>query len=157
MNYPLAVAICAFMLMLAITSIPNSKSTQIIDTLPPIPKTTVLKPMKQIEPLKVDDIAVTTYVAPMKSSTLVQNALISEAEAKAFIYQRESGNNPAAINSDSGACSLGQSLPCSKLANICPNWKTDYRCDDLFFTNYAMGRYGSWGAAYQFWISHRWW
>jgi hypothetical protein len=70
-----------------------------------------------------------------------------------YIYNRESGNNPEAMNSQSGACGLGQALPCSKL----PCTLQDYNCQDAFFTSYAINRYGSWIAAKYFWSNHRWW
>lgn len=73
-------------------------------------------------------------------------------QAKAYIYQHESGNNPAAVNSI-GCRGLGQACPGSKLP--CSN--TDYACQDAWFTNYAISRYGSWEKAYSFWIVHRWW
>lgn len=72
---------------------------------------------------------------------------------KSFIYQKESGNNPGAINPSSGACGLGQALPCSKL----PCSLSDYACQDRWFTNYAMERYGSWESAYNFWLGNSWW
>lgn len=70
---------------------------------------------------------------------------------KDFIYQHESGNNPNAVNSI-GCRGLGQACPGSKLP--CGD---NYACQDAWFTNYAMTRYGSWEAAYNFWIAHRWW
>lgn len=81
----------------------------------------------------------------------------AEAEAKAFIYHHESGNRIDAVNKSSGACSLGQALPCSKLANVCPNWRTDYACVDAWFENYNKQRYGSWQNAKAWWITHKWW
>jgi hypothetical protein len=77
----------------------------------------------------------------------------TEAEAKLFIYQKESGNRTNAINKSSGACGLGQALPCSKLGCSLD----DYSCQDKWFSNYAIRRYGSWVGAYQFWLTHRWW
>lgn len=73
--------------------------------------------------------------------------------AKAFIYAKESGNRTDAINPSSGACGLGQALPCSKL----PCTLSDYACQDAWFTNYAMQRYGSWEAAQAFWVANHWW
>lgn len=73
-------------------------------------------------------------------------------QAKAFIYQKESGNNPAAINSI-GCRGLGQACPGSKL----PCSDSDYACQDAWFTNYMLQRYGSWEKAYQFWIANNWW
>lgn len=78
---------------------------------------------------------------------------LPEDEAKAYIYSHESGNNPGAINASSGACGLGQALPCSKM----PCSLTDYACQDQFFTNYAMQRYGSWNNARAFWVANHWW
>lgn len=72
-------------------------------------------------------------------------------QAKAFIYQHESGNNPNAVNSI-GCRGLGQACPGSKLP-----CGADYACQDAWFTNYAMTRYGSWEAAYQFWVQNHWW
>lgn len=79
----------------------------------------------------------------------------SDNEYKLFIYNHESGNNPARYNS-SGCLGLGQACPASKLLAVCPNIN-DYACQDAFFTNYAISRYGSWSAAYQFWLSHKYW
>lgn len=70
---------------------------------------------------------------------------------KDFIYQHESGNNPNAVNSI-GCRGLGQACPGSKLP-----CGADYACQDAYFTNYALTRYGSWEAAYAFWVQHSWW
>lgn len=75
----------------------------------------------------------------------------STNDYKLFIYMKESGNNPAAVNS-TGCRGLGQACPGSKLP--CGN---DYACQDAYFTNYAISRYGSWYNAYLFWLSHNWW
>lgn len=74
-------------------------------------------------------------------------------DSKLFIYMMESGNRTNAINASSGACGLGQALPCSKL----PCSLSDYACQDAWFTNYAMARYGSWDNAAAFWRANRWW
>lgn len=74
------------------------------------------------------------------------------ADPKAFIYFCESGNNPAAVNA--GGCrGLGQACPGSKL----PCSATDYDCQDKWFTNYMLSRYGTWENARAFWLSHQWW
>lgn len=70
---------------------------------------------------------------------------------KDFIYQHESGNNPSAVNSI-GCRGLGQACPGSKLP-----CGADYACQDAWFTNYAMTRYGSWEAAYNWWLQNHWW
>lgn len=70
-----------------------------------------------------------------------------------YIVSRESGWNPNATNASSGACGLVQALPCSKV----PGNGYD-PVDNLRWGNgYAVGRYGSWAAAYAFWSRNHWW
>jgi hypothetical protein len=88
-------------------------------------------------------------------STPVAPTSYSEPDdtAKAYIYDHESGNNPRAINSSSGACGLGQALPCSKM----PCSLSDYECQDNYFTSYMLSRYGTWQAAMAYWEGHQNW
>ncbi|MGM7696678.1 transglycosylase SLT domain-containing protein [Microbacterium sp. A84] len=70
-----------------------------------------------------------------------------------YVVSRESGWNPNATNSSSGACGLVQALPCSKVPGNGYN-----PVDNLRWANgYATGRYGSWAGAYNFWINNHWW
>lgn len=69
-------------------------------------------------------------------------------DAKAFIYNHESRNNPAAHNS-AGCRGLGQACPGSKLT--CSD--TDYACQDAWFTRYMQDHYGTWENARAHWIS----
>lgn len=115
--------------------------------------TTALKKVeeiKAIEPATLNEIA-GSYVPSRTVPT--QTVTGSEAEAKAFIYQKESGNRTDSINKSSGACGLGQALPCSKL----PCSLQDYECQDKWFTDYATRRYGNWVKAKEFWLAHKWW
>lgn len=73
-----------------------------------------------------------------------------------YIFQHESRWNPAARNA-SGCTGLGQACPGSKLAAVCPNWENDPVCQIKFFNGYAVGRYGSWAAAYNAKIAKGWW
>ncbi len=70
-----------------------------------------------------------------------------------YIVSHESGWNPNATNSSSGACGLVQALPCSKV----PGNGYDPVDNLRWGTGYAVGRYGSWAGAYAFWISNNWW
>lgn len=70
---------------------------------------------------------------------------------KDFIYMKESSCSPVAINSI-GCRGIGQACPGSKLP--CGN---DFACQDKWFSNYAVQRYGSWEKAYQFWLANSWW
>jgi uncharacterized protein YabE (DUF348 family) len=72
-----------------------------------------------------------------------------------FVISHESGWNPASLNA-SGCAGLGQACPGSKLAAACPGWQNDPVCQLRFFSGYA-GRYGGWGGAYNFWLSHHYW
>lgn len=70
-----------------------------------------------------------------------------------YIATRESGWNPNATNPSSGACGLIQAYPCSKVPGNGYN-----PIDNLTWANgYAVGRYGSWAQAYDFWTSNHWW
>jgi hypothetical protein len=82
-----------------------------------------------------------------------QIVAVSEAEAKEYIYYHESSNNQYAINPSSGACGLGQSLPCEKMG--CD--LSDYQCQDNWFTNYMKSRYGSWVMAMIFHQNNNYW
>lgn len=105
-----------------------------------------------------------TVVEPAEAALEAQAAQEAEAQAnarqtgsdnpyKAFIYWHESGNNPWAVNASSGACGLGQALPCSKMGCALG----DYACQDAWFDRYAISSYGSWYNAYCFWLRHSWW
>ena len=70
-----------------------------------------------------------------------------------YVVSRESGWNPNATNSSSGACGLVQALPCSKVPGNGYNPVDNLR----WASGYATGRYGSWAGAYNFWINNHWW
>lgn len=98
----------------------------------------------------------TAFVAATSKNTFRTTAQISYPvsadSAKAFIYAHESGNNPNATNPN-GCYGLGQDCN-GRVRTLCG---ADYACQDAFFTNYAMARYGSWAGALAFWQSHHWW
>jgi len=102
------------------------------------------------------EIGAAEYVAPppRKQAQKVAYPALAGNEAKIFIYDHESGNNPTRRNS-AGCLGLGQACPGSKLLAVCPT--LDYNCEDNYFTNYANSRYGGWQGAYIFWLNHRWW
>lgn len=70
-----------------------------------------------------------------------------------YIISRESNWNPAAHNAG-GCLGLGQACPGGKLTAVCS--LDDAVCQLRYFTNYAE-RYGGWGGAYSFWLSHHYW
>jgi len=68
-----------------------------------------------------------------------------------FIYMHESSCRTDAVNSI-GCRGIGQACPGDKLP--CGD---DYECQNIWFTNYAIQRYGSWEQAYYFWLENLWW
>lgn len=68
------------------------------------------------------------------------------------IVSRESGWNPNAVNKSSGACGLGQQLPCGKWAGA---WN-DPVAALVAMTGYVNGRYGGWAGAVAFWNANHW-
>lgn len=68
------------------------------------------------------------------------------------IVTRESGWNPNAVNASSGACGLGQQLPCGKWAGQWNNPVHALRA----MNQYVLARYGSWQNAVGFWNKNHW-
>ena len=74
-----------------------------------------------------------------------------------YIITRESHWNPLARNRSSGATGLCQALPGNKMASAGSDWATNPITQLRWCNGYAVGRYGSWEKAYQFWTTHYWW
>lgn len=68
------------------------------------------------------------------------------------IVTRESGWNPNAVNKSSGACGLGQQLPCGKWAGAWNDPVAALRA----MSGYVKARYGGWAGAVAFWNANRW-
>lgn len=79
----------------------------------------------------------------------------ADFDAVNLIFSGESGWRPGATNA-SGCAGLGQACPGSKLAAVCPNWRTDPVCQTKFFAGYAQ-RYGGWQGAAAVWQRQHWW
>lgn len=69
-----------------------------------------------------------------------------------YIVQKESGWRADAVNKTSGACSLAQALPCSKIAG---NWRDPVVALKWQY-NYVKARYGGYAGAYAFWLKNKW-
>ncbi len=74
-----------------------------------------------------------------------------------YIISRESRWNAAAQNRSSGAYGLCQALPGTKMASAGSDWRTNPVTQLKWCSGYAKGRYGSWQAAYNFWLARHWW
>ncbi len=68
------------------------------------------------------------------------------------IVSRESSWNPNAVNSSSGACGLGQQLPCGKWAGA---WNDPVAALKAQY-KYVVDRYGGYPQAVAFWNANHW-
>jgi hypothetical protein len=69
-----------------------------------------------------------------------------------YIISRESSWNPNALNTSSGACSLAQALPCSKISG---DWRDPVTAIKWQY-NYVKQRYGGYWGAHKFWVVNHW-
>lgn len=69
-----------------------------------------------------------------------------------YIVSKESSWNPSAVNKSSGACGLGQQLPCGKWAGA---WNDPVAALKAQY-GYVKGRYGGYAQAYSFWQKNSW-
>lgn len=87
-----------------------------------------------------------------------------------YIISHESGWCPTKAQGQYGGCSaysgyvsssggygLCQSTPGSKMASAGSDWQTNPVTQLSWCSGYAQGRYGSWGAAYNHWLSYHNW
>ena len=75
-----------------------------------------------------------------------------------YIVGRESGWSATKYNyAGSGAYGLCQALPASKMATAGSDYMTNPITQLKWCNGYAIGRYGNWQKAYEFWIVKHWW
>lgn len=100
---------------------------------------------------------VRTVSAPVSSGGGLRSGC-GDNQYAAYIYGQESGGrvtgmcNTTAMNAG-GCFGIGQACPGSKVAHC----GSDYACQNEWFTGYALGRYKSWAAAYNFHRANGWW
>lgn len=94
-------------------------------------------------------VAAAAFPAPRPVSTVVDGC--GDNAYAHFIYMRESGCNTSAVNA-AGCRGIGQACPGSKLP-----CGADYGCQNAYFTQYAIDRYGSWQQAYNYWLQNSYW
>lgn len=82
----------------------------------------------------------------------IASAGISDRSNARELIRRESGCNPYARNSSSGACGVAQELPCGKSGCSIG----DGACQVRWMNSYVIGRYGSWSAAAGFHNANNW-
>jgi uncharacterized protein YabE (DUF348 family) len=114
-----------------------------------IQKVVTKEPVTQIE-------VIGTSLSGIKGDMALAGIAPGDYNYVDYIVSHESGWNPAASN-PSGAYGLCQALPGSKMASYGADWQTNPVTQLRWCNGYAKGHYGSWAAAYSFWISHRYW
>lgn len=91
-------------------------------------------------------------------SEWMAEAGVPNSAAANYLIDQESGCNPRAVNPTSGACGIGQSLPCSKMGPVNPDGTSAASPAEQmeWMHNYVIGRYGSWEAAAAYHRSNNW-
>lgn len=125
----------------------------------------VAKPKKQEEPkakkvAKPKKVKVTpkraapTYQVTGNKQTWLKASGIPASQWKYvdYIVSKESSWNPNAINRSSGACGLGQQLPCGKWPG---RWNDPVAALKAQYT-YVRDRYGGYAQAYAYWRANNW-
>ncbi|GAA3122004.1 transglycosylase SLT domain-containing protein [Streptomyces rameus] len=97
--------------------------------------------------------------ASASSAQAIAHQMIPDAaQFNAFskIVSHESGWNPSATNSSSGAYGLVQALPASKMSSAGADWKTNPATQIKWGLDYMNSRYGSPAQAWNFWQANGW-
>lgn len=100
------------------------------------------------------------YVPNEEKEAIMRAAGVAESDFGYvdYIISRESGWGYTKWNySGSGAYGLCQALPASKMASAGADYMTNPVTQLRWCSGYAVGRYGSWAGAYEFWIKKHWW
>lgn len=102
------------------------------------------------ETVEEASVATTTYEAPAAESNTVATSTVSgsEAEAKEWIAQKESGGSYTATN--------GQYIGRYQLTDSYLNGDYSAENQERVADAYVAGRYGSWTAAKNFWVNNGW-
>lgn len=128
------------------------------------------QPAPVVESINIPNPPQTPVVQETVQPSAPKYAPTTDNEAKNFIYQKESSMRLDAVNS-LGCIGLGQSCPqggkTPALAIDCPDWQTNFACQDAFWNNYANTHcdfhtgisicYKGWQGAYNFWLQYRYW
>lgn len=119
----------------------------------------VIQEVRASEPVKQVVARGKAVNVPTNKQSIMAAAGISPADYGYVdaIISRESGWNAAAMNRSSGAFGLCQSLPGNKMASAGADWQTNPVTQLRWCAGYAMQRYGSWSASYEFWMRNHWW
>jgi resuscitation-promoting factor RpfB len=117
---------------------------------------TVIQSLVTVQPV-VQIVAKGINLGGIKGDMALAGISSSDYSYVDYIVSKESGWNPHAYNASSGAYGLCQALPGSKMATAGSDWHDNPVTQLRWCDGYAKGRYGSWRAAYNYWISHHYW
>jgi len=116
-------------------------------------KVDIPEPAKEVQPKEKPKPATpkpVTSVQPTGSChDWMKQAGITDIANAYPLIMAESGCNPNAVNSSSGACGIGQQLPCGKW----PHQWNDPVGGMIDMQAYVFGTYGSWANAYATFLS----
>jgi uncharacterized protein YabE (DUF348 family) len=105
---------------------------------------------------QLEAIGATIAVGGDKSAIMSQAGIAPSDYAYAnFIISHESGWRVTASN-PSGAYGLCQALPGSKMSSAGGDWQTNPITQLRWCSGYAH-KFGGWGGAYNYWLSHHYW
>jgi len=111
-----------------------------------------IKRAKQIEDKKNVAYAAKPITGDKQSWLKASGIPADQWWAVDVIVSRESGWNPNALNPTSGACGLGQQLPCGKWAGA---WNDPVAALKGQY-GYVVARYGGYTQAVAFWNANHW-
>ncbi|WP_232626676.1 lytic transglycosylase domain-containing protein [Streptomyces alfalfae] len=108
--------------------------------------------------MKTPAPAAAPAAAPASAKAIAKQKIKDPAQFAAFdkIVSHESGWNPSATNSSSGAYGLVQALPGSKMASAGADWKTNPETQIEWGLKYMNDRYGSPTGAWAHWQANGW-
>ncbi len=117
-----------------------------------VPEPQVEVPVPEPTPVVAERPVVTQ--ATTSKTELMRQAGIPESDYSYvdYIVTKESSWNPEALNASSGACSLVQALPCSKIPG---DWRNPVNALK-WQHSYVLARYGGYAGAYTFWRANNW-
>ncbi len=114
-----------------------------------IQKVVTKKPVTQI-------VVVGTNLSGIKGDMALAGIGPGDYHYADYIISHESGWQPT-ISGIGGAYGLCQALPGSKMSSAGADWASNPVTQLRWCNGYAVGRYGSWGAAYSHWTSNGNW
>lgn len=114
-----------------------------------IQKVVTRQPVTQVK-------VVGTSLAGIKGDMALAGIAPGDYNYADYIISHESGWNPTS-SGIGGAYGLCQALPGGKMASAGSDWATNPVTQLRWCNGYAVGRYGSWAAAYSHWVNSRNW